>query len=281
MKEIKLSIITPVFNNFSFIEKCIQNVNEQEVEGIEHLIIDGASSDGTVEVIKQYAERFSHIKLISEKDKGQSEAMNKGIILAKGEYITFLNVDDYFSENSLKEVLSFINSEKAPIFLVGNCNVWNEDGTLQYVNRPSKLKPWHLLSGYYLPVNPSAYFYRKKIHDLVGPYNEQNHFNMDIEFLIKAALVSEMKYESAIWGNFRLLPNTKTVSDQSSGNIEKRKKELYNKYLAQVSIKIYLFTKCVVYRNKVDRLLYKFKKVIILPFDKVYYKLKLILNSSK
>lgn len=281
MKEIKLSVITPVFNNFSFIEKCIQNVIEQEVEGIEHLIMDGASSDGTLEVIKQFAEKFPHIKFISEKDKGQSDAMNKGITLAKGEYITFLNVDDYFSENSLNEVLKVINSQEAPDFLVGNCNVWNADGTLQYVNRPSKLKPWHLLSGYYLPVNPSAYFYRKKIHDIVGPYNESNHFNMDIEFLIQAALVTELKYEPVIWGNFRLLPNTKTVSDQSSGNIENRKNELYNKYLAQVSINIKFFTKCVVYRNKVDRLLYKFKKVIILPFDKVYYKLKLILNSSK
>ena len=276
-----LSIITPVYNSINYIEQCIQNVISQEVDGIEHLIIDGASSDGTFEVIEKYAEKFPHIKFISEKDKGQSDAMNKGITLAKGEYITFLNVDDYFSENSLKEVLNIISSKNAPDFLVGNCNVWNADGTLQYLNRPSKLKAWHILSGYFLPVNPSAYFYKKIIHDLVGPYNEENHFNMDIEFLIKAALVSEMKYESAIWGNFRLLPNTKTVSDQSSGNIEKRKKELYNKYLAQVSIKIYLFTKCVVYRNKVDRLLYKFKKVIILPFDKVYYKLKLILNSSK
>ena len=109
MKEIKLSIITPVFNNFSFIEKCIQNVIEQEVEGIEHLIMDGASSDGTLEVIKQFAEKFPHIKFISEKDKGQSDAMNKGITLAKGEYITFLNVDDFFSENSLNEVLKVIN----------------------------------------------------------------------------------------------------------------------------------------------------------------------------
>jgi glycosyltransferase involved in cell wall biosynthesis len=61
MKEIKLSVITPVFNNFLFIEKCIQNVIEQEVDGIEHLIMDGASSDGTVAVIQKYAEKYPHI----------------------------------------------------------------------------------------------------------------------------------------------------------------------------------------------------------------------------
>ena len=281
MKEIKLSVITPVFNNFSFIEKCIQNVIEQEAEGIEHLIMDGASSDGTVEVIKQFAEKFPHIKFISEKDKGQSDAMNKGITLAKGEYITFLNVDDYFSENSLKEVLKVINSQEAPDFLVGNCNVWNADGTLQYVNRPSKLKPWHLLSGYFLPVNPSAYFYRKSLHEQVGGYNENNHNNMDIEFLVRVSFVAKMKYIASVWGNFRLLPGTKTVADEEAGLLANRKQDLYNSILNEASFSIRLKTAGIIIQQRIKRLLFKLRKKLILPFDMVYFKLKKELSRGK
>ena len=278
----KLSIITPVFNSISYIELCIQNVCSQCcVDEIEHLIIDGGSTDGTAELIASLADIYPHIKWISEKDRGQSDAMNKGIKLATGKYLSFLNVDDYYSENTLKDVLAIISVKDAPEFIVGNCNVWNPDGTLQYINQPSQLKIWHLLSGYYLPVNPSAYFYKKEIHNRIGAYNEENHHNMDIEFLIEAASVTEMKYYPKIWGNFRLLPNTKTVNDQNSGTIEQRKKELYQRYLQKSTYKVRAKTKCIILQKKMQRAVFKVKKIIILPFDKVYYKLKLALNLSK
>ena len=278
----KLSIITPVFNSISYIELCIQNVCSQGcTDEIEHLIIDGGSSDGTAELITTLADIYPHIKWISEKDRGQSHAMNKGIKLATGKYLSFLNVDDYYSENALKDVLAIISAKDAPEFIVGNCNVWNPDGTLQYINQPSKLKIWHLLSGYYLPVNPSAYFYKKEIHNRIGSYNEENHHNMDIEFLIQAASVTEMKYYPKIWGNFRLLPNTKTVNDQNSGTIEQRKKELYQRYLQKSTYKVRAKTKYIILQKKMQRAVFKVKKIIVLPFDKVYYKLKLVLNLSK
>ena len=87
-----LSIITPVLNGEQFIESCIKVVIDQSCPDCEHIIIDGNSKDRTVEIIKHYASKYSHIRWISENDKGQSDAMNKGIRMARGEIIGILNV---------------------------------------------------------------------------------------------------------------------------------------------------------------------------------------------
>ena len=278
---IKLTIITPVFNNVDYIEKCILNVVSQHCKGVEHLIMDGGSTDGTVAIIEQYAQKFSHIRWISEKDKGQSDAMNKGIKMAIGQYISFLNVDDYYTENTLEQILSIFKEEPTLTFLVGNCNVWKSNGELLYVNRPRKLKTWHILSGYFFPVNPSAYFYAKDIHEKIGGYNIDNHFNMDVEFLINASTVSTLMYFPMNWGNFRLLPNTKTVSDQDQGLLEKRKKELFQKYLNKFSWKIRLYTYSISVIETVKINARRVKKKSLLPFDMVYWKIRKTILSKK
>ena len=96
-----ISIITPVYNGKRFIEFCIKNVIDQKCPNMEHIIVDGGSTDGTVEIIQRYAERYKHIRWVSEKDKGQSDAMNKGIRLAEGNIIGILNADDYYEPNVL------------------------------------------------------------------------------------------------------------------------------------------------------------------------------------
>ena len=122
-----ISIITPVYNGDRFIEKCINAVINQNCHDVEHIIIDGGSTDRTVDIIKEYADRSSHIRWISEKDRGQSDAMNKGIQMAKGEIICFLNVDDFYEPNVLNQVVELFIKLPDPSFVVGNCNVLNDD----------------------------------------------------------------------------------------------------------------------------------------------------------
>ena len=270
------SIITPVYNNIEYIEECIKNVISQGDINLEHLIIDGGSSDGTVQVIEKYALKHPHIRWLSEKDNGQSDAMNKGIKLAKGEYISFLNVDDFYSEGTLSQVSTIISSNNLS-FIVGDCNVLDESGELIYINKPSKLKSQHILAGYPFPVNPSAYFYKKELHDKVGPYNVKNHYNMDLEFLIEISFIEKMSYFSESWGNFRVLPLAKTGSDQQNGNLEKRKKELFNNYLKNSSFKL----KVATFSSRFVRVGYKklliLKKGLSLPFEMVYWKTRKLL----
>jgi glycosyltransferase involved in cell wall biosynthesis len=106
----KVSIITPVFNNISTLKRCIESVQSQTFADVEHIIADGVSTDGTLEMAKEYAEQSPKIKLVSKKDTGVYDAMNNGIEIAEGEWLLFLGSDDYLAdENVLSDV--FENNE--------------------------------------------------------------------------------------------------------------------------------------------------------------------------
>ena len=175
---VEITIITPTFNSIRYIEQNILNVIDNNVNAIEHLIIDGGSTDGTLEIIKKYAEKYPHINWLSEKDNGQSDAMNKGIKLAKGEYVGFLNVDDSYSNGTLNWVLNKLNGSKIK-FIVGNCNVKDENGNLIYVSKPLNNSFFSFYFKQTYPINPVSYFYKKEIHEKTGYYNESEHFAMD------------------------------------------------------------------------------------------------------
>ncbi len=208
-----LSIITPVYNGERFIESCIQVVIGQNCSDVEHIIVDGGSTDRTVEMIQQYAQNYPHIRWISEADKGQSDAMNKGIAMAEGEVISFLNVDDFYEPDVLNRVLDYFKTLPEPSLLVGNCNICTEDDKIVSQQKPAKLRLQDLLLGFNInppPVNPSAYFYHKSLHEKVGLYDINEHYVMDNEFTLRAVQVANLQYVNEVWGNFRHIPGTKS-----------------------------------------------------------------------
>lgn len=228
-----ITIITPVYNGDRYIESCLQTVIQQNCGDIEHLIIDGGSSDRTVEIVKRYAKQYGHLRWISERDRGQSDAMNKGIGLAKGEVIGFLNVDDYYEPNVLNQVVELFETLPTPSFVVGNCNVWNDAGELKKYNRPKNLKLTELLLGANInphPINPSAYFYHKCIHDVIGLYSVDQHFTMDVDFILRAVQVAHVQHIDRTWGNYREIAGTKTVTDWETGAGAQRSTELLKHY---------------------------------------------------
>jgi hypothetical protein len=171
-------------------------------------------------------------------------------------------VDDFYSKGTFTRVSKLLHQNPSIDFLVGDCYVWNAENKLVFVNRPSKLEKWHVLSGYHFPVNPTAYFYKKQLHTQVGFYKEENHYNMDLEFIIQARLFTSFEYKSEIWGNFRMLPNTKTVSDMEGNLLEKRKQELLQRYLNQVSSYLRFRTRSyLLKRNLFPTITYFFKKL--------------------
>ena len=244
-----LTIITPVFNNVTYISAAIENYLTQQCSFSELLIMDGGSTDGTQEVIAQYAKAHPSIQCVSEKDKGQSDAMNKGITLAKGKYISFLNVDDYYSEGCLNEVYQILTQNPDINYLVGDCNVWDHTGNLIYVNRPSKVNKYHVFSGLHFSVNPSAYFYQKSLHDKVGLYPLDNHYNMDLEMILRFRAVTKFDYFPKVWGNFRMLPNAKTFEDQETNQLEIRKQLLLKRYQKKQSFIIQILTQLYILKR--------------------------------
>ncbi len=274
----ELSVITPVLNAGRFMEFCILNVIQQNCLEAEHIIVDGGSQDGTLEIIQRYAAEYPHIRWVSEPDKGQSDAMNRGIAMARGEIIGILNADDYYELGVLCRIAGIFKSLPEPSLLVANCNVLDDNGAVAWVNKPSNLKFLDLLTRIYsFPINPSAYFYHKSLHDRVGLYSVEEHFVMDIDFLIKAARsAAEVRYTDETWGNFRYIKGTKTFENMSMGYgnvpfealLRKYRHELPTWQRWQVTSKYiaYRFFSYVVYSLIRDRLgskLLTLKKFII------------------
>ncbi|MEH2058695.1 MAG: glycosyltransferase family 2 protein [Nostoc sp.] len=240
-----ISIITPVYNGEKFIESCLQVVINQNFAEVEHIIVDGGSTDQTIDIIKYYANQHPHIRWISEKDQGQSDAMNKGIAMAQGLIIGILNVDDFYEPNVLSRISELFKTLPEPSLIVGNCNKWDHRGKLIQINKPKRLRPVDLLMGKQInddgmidvtfPVNPSAYFYHKSLHQKIGVYKVEEHYVMDIDFLLKAVKVAHVKYFNEIWGNYRYYPGTKTFDDSTNGTSERRIQQLFKDYTKTLS----------------------------------------------
>jgi glycosyltransferase involved in cell wall biosynthesis len=233
-----ISIITAVYNGERFIESCIQTVLKQNFQSAEHVIIDGASNDRTVEIIKRYAYLYPHIRWISEKDKGQSDALNKAIDLARGEILGVLNVDDYYEPGVLNRIEHIFNGLTVPSFVVGNCYVRDDKGKLLYENRPKRLKITDLLLGWSYcphPVNPSAYFYHKSLHDMIGKYQVDSQIQ-DLPFILSAVQAANVVYIDEFWGNFRKYDGTLTVKDQNLGHAKKRKQKVMDDFYKKLSL---------------------------------------------
>lgn len=228
-----ISIITPVYNGDRFMEACINAVINQACSDVEHIIVDGGSSDRTIAIIQQYAAQYPHIRWLSESDQGQSDAMNKGIALAEGDILAILNVDDYYEPDTLNQVCDIFSSLPDPSLVVGNCNIWDDYGNLQFVNRPKNLRFVALLLGpdaNPFPLNPSAYFYHKSLHAQIGLYSLSEHYTMDVDFLLRATQVAHVQYVDRTWGNYRQIAGTKTVNDIETGQSSQRIDRLMHHY---------------------------------------------------
>lgn len=244
--EITLSIITPVYNGSSDLINCLQNVISEMNSDIEHIIIDGGSLDGTLDILKEYSARYNHIRWISEPDKGQSDAMNKGIRLARGHIIGFLNVDDYYEPGVLKRVMVLFHDVPDNTIILGNCVIWDEEGNILDVSRPVGITHDRMLMGQIIqpyPVNPSAYFYHKQLHDIVGGYDVDEHYHMDLDFLFRISKVANLLHFDEHWGNFRYQPGTKTHQNFESGLLNRRIDKLVKRYQNQLPFwkKIWIF----------------------------------------
>lgn len=223
----KISVITPSFNSVTKIEKAIKSVLKQDYKNWEHIIIDGKSTDNTVEILKKY----SHLKWVSEKDNGQSDAMNKGFSKSTGDIIVYLNADDYFYPNAFSSVIKEFN--KGAKFVVGNIKVKSPRLKANFINTPrikleGMLRHWEPNA---FPVNPVGYFYLKEIQKKC-PFNTRNKYTMDLEFLISASSKYIFTKIEKVLGCFEDGTNTKTGVSQSKLDYWQIKNFPYiNKYL--------------------------------------------------
>lgn len=125
-----VSVITAVYNGEKFLEKTIQSVLDQTYENIEYIVIDGGSTDGTIDIIKKYEDRISY--WVSEPDKGVYEAMNKGLKVTTGEYIAILNADDYYTPDAIALSIEKIIDAKSD-YSIANVEYVNNKGVIKSI----------------------------------------------------------------------------------------------------------------------------------------------------
>lgn len=208
LHNLKISVITPSYNSAHYIEDAIQSVRKQEYPNFEHIIVDGGSTDGTLEIISKY----DHLIWVSEQDSGQSDAMNKGFRMSKGDIIVYLNADDFFLPDAFKRVIPYFNIGAK--FVIGKVRVEKNDGN-SWINDPKvthdeMLRHWEKSA---FCVNPVGYFYRREVQENVSGFNVDNHLAMDLEFLLDCSLKYELIKipDNAPLGVFRYHEETKTA----------------------------------------------------------------------
>ena len=182
----KISVITPSYNQGKFIEETILSVINQGYENLEYIIIDGGSTDNSVDIIKKYEDKIDY--WVSEKDNGQSDAINRGLSMATGDIVCWLNSDDYFLPDALKKVGEYNWTDDIGI-LVGIGHKINLDKEIMYT--PDYYEPITLNDLFYWNkgknfMQPAAFF-SKKAWDTCGPLNADLNICMDVDLWIKIA----------------------------------------------------------------------------------------------
>lgn len=187
----KISIITVCFNSEATIENTIRSVASQTYKEIEYIIVDGNSTDKTVEIIKKY-ENTVVTKWISEKDSGLYDAMNKGIKMATGDYIGILNSDDVFYETTtIEQVASFIEKNKGIDAITGNIVQHNGKKIVRKYSSKSWV-PNRLKIGF-MPPHPSI-FIKRSLFDKFGFYTLGYRIAADYELIIRFFLKNKISY---------------------------------------------------------------------------------------
>jgi len=204
-----VSIITPSYNQAPYLEETINSVLNQTNPHIEYILIDGGSSDRSVELIKKYSKRISY--WVSEKDRGQTDAINKGFALARGEILAWINSDDTLLPHAVEEAVQFLQDHPEIGLVYGDANFIDENSRIigQFPAAQTDLK--RLRRGY-VHIPQQASFFRKSLWDQVGPLDPDFFFAMDYDLWVRIASNSEIKYIQRTWANFRLHSDAKTIT---------------------------------------------------------------------
>jgi len=211
----KVSIITPSYNQAEFIERTIKSVLLQNYPNLEYIIMDGGSTDGTVEILKKYSKK---IIWRSEKDKGQGDAINKGLKLAKGEILGYLNSDDVLAPGVLKLVVGFFVKNPKKRWVFGKCRIVDEKDkeTRKWITAYKNfwLKRYDyrtLLILNYL--SQPAVFWRREAYEKIGQFDTKEYWELDYDYWLRLGKKYQPGFINQYLANFRVHQKAKTAMD--------------------------------------------------------------------
>jgi len=204
-----VTIVTPSYNQAEFLERTIRSVLDQSYPQIEYLVMDGGSSDGSVEIIQRYSNRLAG--WVSEKDRGQTDAINKGFGRANGEILAWLNSDDTFEPGAVEKAVAYLQSHPEIGMVYADTHFINSND--EVIGKfPAALTDYARLRRGFVHIPQQSAFFRASLWKMVGPLDPSFYFAMDYDLWVRLAKLAPFAYVPEYWANFRLHGNTKTIS---------------------------------------------------------------------
>lgn len=201
------SIVTITYNSCRYLEETLKSVLSQDFSDIEYLIVDGGSTDGTLDIIKSYAALDRRIRWISEPDKGIADAMNKGIRMASGEVVAHLHADDTYLDGTLSAVADRFAEQADTRWLTGRIRCVNTTGENLYTTA--------LKNSYDLPdilygniISHPATFIRRSLFDEIGIFNTKYRYSMDYDLWLRISFSESPAVIDRVLATFRVHPDS-------------------------------------------------------------------------
>ena len=211
----KISIITPSFNHAEFIETTLQSVIRQDHAEVEHLVMDGGSKDGTVDILR----RYPRIAWVSESDAGQSSAINKGFARATGDIVAWLNSDDYYEQNIFGGIARYFSEHPECNVLYGDISFVDRGGRLLHTITGDTIDYPRLIACPDIVRQPS-FFWRRKVIEEVGGVDERLHLVMDFDFLLRVGKRHRFHYINRNLSYYRYYQDNKSLSQARRQSLE-------------------------------------------------------------
>jgi glycosyltransferase involved in cell wall biosynthesis len=210
----RISVVTPSYNHARFLERTVRSVLDQGYPDLELIVVDGGSTDGTVDILKRYGDR---LRWVSERDEGQADAINKGMGMASGEVLAFLNSDDCYEPGALLTVGRHFAEHPETLWLTGFCRIIDEED--REFRKPITAWKNFLLRryGYRMllvtnPVSQPATFWRRRAMDEAGPFDRRQQFVMDYDFWLRVGRIRPPAVLERYLAAFRVHASSKTSS---------------------------------------------------------------------
>ena len=214
----RITVITPSFNQGIYIEQTIKSIHSQDYPNLEHLVVDGGSTDQTLDVLRKYEKQMHWV---SEPDRGQTHAINKGLQGATGDVICYLNSDDLFTPGALLKVGGFFRDHPQAFWLTGKCQIIDQNG--QEMRRPGTIYKNFWLHGHSLKVlsvmnylSQPATFWRRGAFEQVGYLDERWYFTMDYDYWLRLGKHYRLWFLDEYLACFRVHPASKGSSSAKS-----------------------------------------------------------------
>ncbi len=219
MKKMRISIVTPSYNQGEFIKDTLQSVLDQVSDSfeIEYLILDSVSKDDTKKIVEKYLPKLKRAGItttfISKKDKGQTNAINNGLSLATGQILTYLNSDDFYEPDVLRKVIDFFEQNPQIQWAFGGWNYVNRVGKIYSVIHPTMFSYNKLLD--YCTIGQPSCFFRNNVYEEAGSFDESLQLGMDYEYWLRLSQRYPAGVIPAVISNMRYYGGTKSASKAS------------------------------------------------------------------